>query len=211
MITRMIVSVLASVLFLSLVQSCTNRPVSSPQCPPIDSCTATCSSLDSMLIATFFALNMPADTVRLIVLGDRSTPYLSSLDSGDTVEWLLHYLAASMPSIRKETVASYIARNAHPCRLHFRTLARLPVRCLSPQESCALFTARKTWDIFRNKFRHAAGYQEISLPGLSADSTQMLLCWGCTWGGLAGAGKYILLERANGGWRIVATCEAWVS
>ena len=68
-----------------------------------------------------------------------------------------------------------------------------------------------SWAMFRARFGGAWGIITLSRVGFSADGSRALLSVSDTCGPLCGSGDYVLLEKTEGKWRIVASIRAWIS
>jgi hypothetical protein len=65
------------------------------------------------------------------------------------------------------------------------------------------------WDAFFKRF--GTGMTHVSAIAFSTDNSWALLTVSHACGGLCGFGEFVLLQKTNGAWRVVAKEGAWVS
>ena len=69
----------------------------------------------------------------------------------------------------------------------------------------------QAWEQFYKEYPHAAGITRFSRVGVDTNSTQALLYFSMTPGGLGGAGFFVLMHRRLGIWRVLSSKQAWIS
>jgi len=69
----------------------------------------------------------------------------------------------------------------------------------------------QAWEQFYKEYPNAAGITRFSRVGVDTSSTQALLYFSMTPGGLGGAGFFVLMHRRLGIWRVLSSKQAWIS
>lgn len=67
------------------------------------------------------------------------------------------------------------------------------------------------WDLLRAQFPEVAGILEFAVPAYSPDGNSALVYFWTGCGDLCASGYLYLLEKANGGWKVVRTFSPWIS
>jgi len=69
----------------------------------------------------------------------------------------------------------------------------------------------QAWEQFYKEYPQATGVTRFSRVGVDGNSTQALLYFSMTPGGLGGAGFFVLMHRRLGIWRVLSSKQAWIS
>jgi hypothetical protein len=106
--------------------------------------------------------------------------------------------------LQASTRASYFVRNLFSTRI----LARFVL----PSRATVVFTSQSDYGSpeFQEKFPHNLGLIALSGAGFNLSHTQAVFyidhfC------GLCGGGRYVLMEKANGVWRVQDEHYTWIS
>jgi hypothetical protein len=150
------------------------------------------------------------------VLADAGQPFVviadstsnSHLDAGQ----LTSLFPASDSAGRAEMVRDFVAKNlaggAVPNAIPAGSVIRIfPLRQIFSSSSD--FSAR--WAEFHRRYAPAQGYHTLSRPGFDAPRRHAVVATGTVCGGRCGQGQIVLLERVQGGWRIIGRERTWVS
>ena len=141
-----------------------------------------------------------------IVLQDTSTNI-----SGDNPEQSVDYIKSGLKSISKETLDSYIARNAQPSQLSPDMNLGMDYVLLSTNKLSSIMSQNDGWTVFNEIYPNSHGYTEFSRVGFNNSLDQAVLYVGNMAGPLMGAGFYYLMEKKSGEWVIKEQVMAWIS
>lgn len=114
------------------------------------------------------------------------------------------YRKARLSPLSQATIESYKERNKEPLRLKGFANAKVKYSLMKDDEWEELFEKDilSGWKSFRQRYPDAVGVVRLSRVGFNPEGTQalVLLLYGC--GEVCGEGTFILLTKAEAGWRI---------
>ena len=111
-----------------------------------------------------------------------------------------------LPGVRLDTQSDFLRRATDAVTLPAQLPTRLRVAWVPPEVARA---AGERIATFYDEI--PTSVTQLSPIGFSRDSTQALLYLSERCPGLCGHGEYVLLERTDDGWRVVARSQAWLS
>jgi hypothetical protein len=126
---------------------------------------------------------------------------------GGNLRWRLLYLFdghGQFHQLRTSTRASYLVRNL------FRT--RIASKFVLPSRATVAITSEFDFNSpdFQEKFAHNLGFIALSGVGFNPSRTQAVfyIDYFC---GLCGGGRYVLMEKVEGSWRVREEHYTWIS
>lgn len=140
-----------------------------------------------------------------VVLEETSTN-INSDNPQETVD----YIKSGLAAISKDTLDSYLERNAQPSPLAPDMDLSVDYVLLSQDDLASIFNQPDGWDVFHEKYSEA-GYSVVSRVGFNRTLDQALIYVGHMAGPLMGSGSYYLMEKQNGQWLIKEEIMAWIS
>lgn len=131
--------------------------------------------------------------------------------AAEDLERTAYYLQSHLSTLATETICDFIGKNrrSHPTADLLSSSEEFTL--ISDQEIADLFRGEDGWERFRVAFPCSRGIATVARVGLSADSTQALVCAGLQFDGLMGHGTYWVLQRREGVWEETESRMAWVS
>ncbi len=147
-----------------------------------------------------------SDSGVAILLQDTATN-ISEDDPQQTID----YIKSGMKGISKETIDSYLARNAQPSQLSPDMHLGIDYVLLSTDELSAIMSQPDGWTAFYEAYPNSHGYTEVSRVGFNNSLDQAVIYVGNMAGPLMGAGFYYLMEKENGEWIIKEQIMVWIS
>src|SRR5262245_38260710 len=151
------------------------------------------------------------------VIQGETTDASHSRDFDETVEFLKKKLQDSNPpiSLESDLVESFRRIHSSSVRLDQKRLGVPNATIVPSAEIDPIFrgTGRPddSWGAFRNRFGGAWGIIRLSRVGFSGDHNRALLSVSGSCGPLCGSGDFVLLQKRDGEWRVVARVMAWIS
>lgn len=128
---------------------------------------------------------------------------------------LARRLRNGLPSLQSSTIESFQLRNRAPGPLDAARFRHHTVTLISDEEISQIFTLGSGgsgwWPEFYERFPDSQGLLSLSRVGVSSDGTQALLYYQNTWGGLAGIGEFVVLDKARDRWSIGERLPVWRS
>jgi hypothetical protein len=197
--------------FLSLALSSQNPSAPNPE-PRDDEYT-----IYSEVIQTEFG----KEGVERIVIGDHTLMGLPPVMMGMTQ----FGSSANMQKIRdtaaKETLQDYDQKNKSSIPLDSKFSLRVPLVLMSEAERDRIFQVKgkgekrsgnpKGFEEFYRLYPKSPGFVTLSRVGFDAVRTQALVYVGYLCGGLCGDGKFFLLVKEGGVWKIQHVAMTWIS
>lgn len=120
----------------------------------------------------------------------------------------IKFLAQKLPSLSQETLDDFAARNRASSTL--QNLFGHKVVLISAQEEEDALGDEKGWEKLRDKY-HSNGVVTFSAVGMNRQLNQAVVYVGHRRGLLDGAGRYCLLVKDGGEWRIKEKVDVWFS
>jgi hypothetical protein len=136
----------------------------------------------------------------------------TSITGVDNTAQTLDYILQNMHDVNPETVANFQNRNdkAYPIRDDMQL--GFPYTLLSQAGRNQIFGQNQSgWEVFYNRYPQAPGITTLSRVGFNSTFDQALVYIGTQSNWLAGAGYYLLLNKADGAWSIDQQVMAWIS
>lgn len=140
-----------------------------------------------------------------VVLKETST----NIDSDDPQQ-SIDYIKSGLKDISKDTLNSYMERNAQPSPLAPDMDLSVEYVLISQDELASVFNQPDGWDVFHQKYSEA-GYSVVSRVGFNRTLDQALIYVGHMSGPLMGSGSYYLMEKKNSEWLIKEEIMVWIS
>ncbi len=153
------------------------------------------------------------EKVRLVIV---TTPTCCEVAGNMKEQVISHFRyspnSASAPA--PETIDSYTRRNktSVPLRKSFRLNVKYQIVPYKRIESLFdMIELENDWKTFYRKYPQSNGYLRLSRVGFNRAGDEALVstAWMC--GSLCGEGRYILLRKKHGLWKIEADVMTWVS
>ncbi len=134
--------------------------------------------------------------------------------NGQPIPWAetAKSLHEKAPTLQATTIEAF--RQANAGRAVIRPSFRTPIDygLVSSSEIESIFEKRgDVWGRYYQKFPGSQGILTFTRVGFNSDGTQALLYWSNICGGLCGEGAYVVMEKHNGQWLIVAEIQQFVS
>jgi hypothetical protein len=141
-----------------------------------------------------------------LILQDTSTNI-----SDDNPEESIDYLKSGLKSISKETVISYLARNAQPSQLSPNMNLGMDYVLLSADELAKISSQPNWGEVLTEKYPGSNGYTIFSRVGFNNTLDQAVIYVGKVAGPMMGSGFYYLMEKKNGEWLLKEQINVWIS
>ena len=114
-------------------------------------------------------------------------------------------------TFQKETVNSYLTRNAQPSQLSPNMDLGVEYVLLTP-EDLSKITSQPNWhEVLNEKYPGSGGYTVFSRVGFNNTLDQAVVYVSQVAGPLMGTGFYTLLEKQNGDWKLMEQVMVWIS
>jgi hypothetical protein len=124
----------------------------------------------------------------------------------------LGYVLQNMHDVAPETVDSFRFRNDSADSIRPDMNLGVEYVLLSRAERNQIFGQNQSgWEIFYSRYPNTPGITTFSRVGFNVALDQALVYFGRQSDGLAGAGYYLLLKKANGIWAIDQKVMTWIS
>jgi hypothetical protein len=131
--------------------------------------------------------------------------------SGDDPATTVEYIKSGLKTISRETMDSYLARNAQPSALSPDMQLGTQYTLISSDDLHKI-TSQPNWgELLTEKYNGAHGYTSFSRVGFNSSLDQAVIYVGSMAGPLMGSGYYYLMEKKNGQWLIKEQVMAWIS
>ena len=155
--------------------------------------------------------------VSKIVIGEETQTDLDDShiqdDDGKQISWkkISKYLHTQAPGLQVATLDSFRYGGAH--QVSFGTLFHVPVvyELVDKAEIDAIFEKGGWWTDYYKRFPNSQGFLTLSRVGFSPDGKQALFYAKNGCGGTCGTGTYVVMERADSGWKVLKEILIWVS
>ena len=158
---------------------------------------------EEQAIYSFF---VGANEGTVLILQETSTS-ISPLDSKDIRDNIM----SGFKNISRETVKSYLERNAEPSQLSLDMDLGAEYTLLTPEELSKI-TSQPNWhEILNEKYPGSGGYTIFSRVGFNNTLDQAVVYVGQVEGPLMGTGFYNLLEKQDGVWKLMDQIMVWIS
>jgi hypothetical protein len=147
-----------------------------------------------------------------IVLRGETGDAAGSDSFDETATYLKHMLMEEKPpiSLSKDLLESYRERMSQNRSLDPARLGVADLRMVSSPEFSAYFGGPDDgWSAFRNQFGSQASIVTFSRVGFTTDGSRALLTLSRSCGALCGSSNFILLEKLEGSWRVIARVRTW--
>jgi hypothetical protein len=141
-----------------------------------------------------------------IILQDTSTN-ISEKDPKQSID----FIRSGLKGISKETLNSYLARNAQPSQLSPDMKLGMDYVLLSADELAKISSQPNWGELLTEKYPNSNGYTIFSRVGFNNSLDQTVIYVGKVAGPLMGSGSYYLMEKKNGEWVIKEQVMSWIS
>jgi hypothetical protein len=153
-----------------------------------------------------FSFFVGANKGTVLILQETSTN-ISSTDPKDIRDNIM----SGFKNISRETVNSYLVRNAEPSQLSPDMDLGVEYTLLTPEELSKI-TSQPNWhEILNEKYPGSGGYTIFSRVGFNNTLDQAVVYVGQVQGPLMGTGFYNLLEKQGGEWKLMDQIMMWIS
>lgn len=158
---------------------------------------------EEQAIYSFF---VGANAGTVLILQETSTN-ISSTDAKDIRDNIM----SGFKNISRETINSYLERNAKPSQLPPDMDLGVEYTLLTPEELSKI-TSQPNWhEILNEKYPGSGGYTIFSRVGFNNSLDQAVVYVGQVQGPLMGTGFYNLLEKQDGEWKLMDQIMVWIS
>lgn len=141
-----------------------------------------------------------------LILQDTSTGL-----SDDNPQQVIDNIKDGFPDVSKDTIDSYMERNAQPSQLPPDMKIGVDYILLSEAELAEISSQGNWHEVLSEKYPGSDGYTIFSRVGFNQSLDQAVVYVGHVAGPLMGAGYYYLLEKENGEWIIKEQIMVWIS
>ena len=112
-------------------------------------------------------------------------------------------------------ISDYVRLNKRPWHLQRNFQIQKPYKIITSDELNSIFERGvEGWKMFYEKYPDSGGSIELSAVGFNADKTVAVVYMGHSCGGLCGGGRFHVLQKEDGKWRLLEwkgeSCS-WVS
>lgn len=146
-----------------------------------------------------------SDTVALIL--ERTSSDISS----DNPEQSIDYIKSGLKGISKETVNSFLERNAQPSQLSADMDLGVEYQLLTSDELKRISSQPNWGELLTQEYPGSYGYTIFSRVGFNNSLDQAVIYVGNVAGPMMGSGSYFLMEKQNGEWIMKEQIMAWIS
>lgn len=121
------------------------------------------------------------------------------------------YLRGDVPEASADTISDFSKKNVEAGTVEAKFNA--PVPCvIADEKECDAFISGKTdWAAFYKKYSGAAGIVKFSKVAFGSKDDEALVEVAYHASKMSGFGKYFLLRRENGVWKVLKTFQIWMS
>jgi hypothetical protein len=181
-------------LALSLIACSLFTPVATPAAADVEK--------EEQAVYSFFISD---DGIALIF--QETSTNISQDDPKESME----YMKSGLKSISKDTINSYIDRNAQPSLLSPDMQLGVDYTIVTADDLQKI-TSQPNWgELLTEKYNGAHGYTIFSRVGFNNSLDQAVIYVGQVAGPLMGTGYYYLMEKQNGEWKIKEQMMVWIS
>jgi hypothetical protein len=131
--------------------------------------------------------------------------------SEDNPEQSINFIKSGLKNISKETVDSYLARNAKPSQLSPDMKFSMEYKLLSTDELAEISSQADWGQALSEKYPDSHGYIIFSRVGFNNSLDQAVIYVGKIAGPMMGSGSYYLMEKKNGEWLLKEQVMSWIS
>ena len=186
-----------------LLAACASRPC----CPPRE--VVPRRDVAGVLSAVFAHI-FPDPDRRHLAVDDQLTPDEGvfmmpyGIEDYDPEKALFADMLDYLPALNLDTAADFVHRQHGteplPTGIHW-----------PPGIDLGGDAAFQSWDAWYRKHPESRGILTFAPVGFSRDGRQALVFYSIVREGLDGSGNVVLLERTDGGWRVIAEEQVWIS
>ena len=177
-----------------------------------------CSSLASSSAPTpsTAELEKEEQAVYDFFLPDTGGPVLilaetSSDISSDNPQQSINYIKSALKSMSRETINSFLERNAQPSQFSSDMNLGVQYKLLSVSELKEISSQPNWGEVLTQKYPGLHGYTIFSRVGFNNKLDQAVIYVGNVAGPLMGSGSYFLMEKQNGEWGMKEQVMSWIS
>jgi hypothetical protein len=123
----------------------------------------------------------------------------------------IDFIKSGLKGISKETINSYLARNAQPSQLSSDMNLGMDYVLLSADELAKISSQPNWGEILAEKYPGSNGYTIFSRVGFNNTLNQAVIYVGKVAGPMMGSGFYYLMEKKNGEWLLKEQINVWIS
>jgi hypothetical protein len=120
-------------------------------------------------------------------------------------------LKQTFEEINSDIAEDYVLRNKESAQIEKRFPTKNDYILITENELNKLFESRRDWAGFYKKYPKSGGIYTFSRVGFSPDGKQAVVSVGFGCGLRCGKGKFYLLQKEEGEWRITKEQVTWVS
>ena len=141
-----------------------------------------------------------------LILENTSTSTLE-----ENPQQMIDNIKDGLPGISKDTIDSYVERNAQSTQLSPNMQLGVDYVLLSEEELREISSQGNWNEILQEKYPGSNGYLIFSRVGFNHTLDQAVVYVGNVAGPLMGAGYYYLLEKEDGEWTVKEQIMVWIS
>jgi hypothetical protein len=133
--------------------------------------------------------------------------------NGQPIPWekTAESLRMKAPTLQQTTIDAFRKANAQQASLRRSFHPVIDYELVDSTQLESIFKNGDGWSVYARRFPGSPGITTFSRVGFSADGTQALFYLSNRCGGLCGTGRYVVMEKQNGGWVIGKEVEMWIS
>lgn len=135
----------------------------------------------------------------------------SSDVSSDNAEQTIDYIKSDLEDISKQTLNSFLERNAEHTQLSANMDLGVEYTLLSADDLHRIASQPNWGKLLEEEYPGAHGYTIFSRVGFNNNLDQALIYVGSVGGPLMGSGTYFLMEKQNGEWIMKEQIMSWIS
>jgi len=147
-----------------------------------------------------------ADKGTVLILQETSTSILEQ-----SPQELRQSLKSGFKNISRETLDSYLARNAQPSQLSQGMNLGVDYTLLSTDELAKISSQPNWGQLLAEKYPNSHGYNIFSHVGFNNSLDQAVIYVSKVAGPMMGSGSYYLMEKKDGEWLLMDQINAWIS
>lgn len=146
------------------------------------------------------------------VQSDRDDTSLED-DDGKPIAWkeIAKYLHKKVPQLEDATLKSFREACTQPATFHSDFRLPVPYQLVHKAEIDAILDQQGWWTDYHTKYPGSQGFIELSRVGFAPDGRQAIFYAANHCGGKCGTGAYVVMEKADSGWRIAKEVLMWIS
>ena len=175
-----------------------------------------CSFLTPIPIPTSADIEKEEQSVYSFFIHDTSGAALilqetSTNISEDHPEESINFIKSGLKNISKETVDSYLTRNAKSSQLSPDMHLGMDYKLLTTDELGKISSQPNWGELLTQKYPNSHGYTIFSRVGFNNSLNQAVIYVGNVAGPMMGSGFYYLMEKKNGEWLLKEQVMSWIS